>query len=341
MADAGAVLVLGECLEGQLTPTTGEIIAAGRQLADDLGIGATCGLIGDGLDGAARAALTFGADRVHVVDNPLLASFQIELYLEALTTLCRAVTPPVLLMARTPLGRDVAPRLAARLGVPLVQDCLEVKIDPSTKQLLATRPVYGGNAMATVRCTQNPQFATVRPKVYNPLPAQDSRQGEVIPIQVELDPAMGKTKVVNTVKEEVEGVKLEDAKIVVAGGRGLGGPAGFRPLQELATALGAGIGASRAAVDSGWVPYSWQIGLTGKTITPDLYITVGISGASQHIAGCSGAKCIVAINKDRDANIFRYARYGVVGDWQKLLGALLEAAQASEKTAGAPKMPAS
>jgi electron transfer flavoprotein alpha subunit len=274
-----------------------------------------------------------------VVDQALLASFQMELALEALTNLCRAVNPDVLLMARTPIGRDVAPRLAARLGVPLAQDCLEVKIDPSTKQLLASRPVYGGNAMATVRCLQNPQFATVRPKVYNPLPAEDTRQGEVVPVQVELDPAMAKTKVVGVVREEVEGVKLEDARIVVGGGRGLGGPEGFRPLQELANALGAGIGASRAAVDSGWVPYSWQIGLTGKTITPDVYITVGISGASQHIAGCSGAKCIVAINKDREANIFRYARYGIVGDWQKLIGAIIEAAKASDTRLDPPRIP--
>jgi electron transfer flavoprotein alpha subunit len=339
MADVGEVLVLGECLEGQLMPTTGEIIAAGRQLADDLGTTVACGLIGHDLERAARAALTLGADRGYVVDHALLARFQIELALEALTRLCRAVNPRVLLMARTQIGRDVAPRLAARLGVPLAQDCLEVRIDSSTKHLLATRPVYGGNAMATVLCVQNPQFATVRPKVYNPLPARDDRRGEVIPLQVELDPAMAKTKVVSVVKEEVEGVKLEDARIVVAGGRGLGGPEGFRPLQELARALGAGIGASRAAVDSGWVPYNWQIGLTGKTITPDVYITVGISGASQHIAGCSGAKCIVAIDKDREANIFRYARYGIVGDWQKLIGAIIEAAGASDKSADAPKIP--
>jgi electron transfer flavoprotein alpha subunit len=339
MADAGEVLILGECLQGHLTLITGEIIAAGRQLADDLGTGLACGLIGDGLNGAARDAVTLGADRAYVVDDPRLASFQPELHLEALTKLCRATEPRVLLMARTPTGRDVAPRLAARLGVPLVQDCLEVKVDASSKQLLATRPVYGGNAMATILCTQQPQFATVRPKVYHPLPAQEHRQGEVTPIRVELDPAVGKTKVISTVKEEIEGVKLEEARIVVAGGRGLGGPEGFRPLQELANALGAGIGASRAAVDSGWVPYSWQVGLTGKTITPDVYITVGISGASQHIAGCSGAKCIVAINKDRDANIFRYARYGIVGDWQKLLGAIIEAAQTINQPASAAKMP--
>ena len=340
MADTGEVLVLGECLEGQLTPATGEIIAAGHQLADDLGTTVACGLIGSGLDRAAHAALTQGAARSYVVDDPLLADFQVELYLEALTRLCRAVNARILLMARTQLGRDMAPRLAARLGVSLAQDCLAVKVDPSTKHLLATRPVYGGNAMATVLCTDSPQFATVRPKVYTPLPVEASGQGEVIPVRVELDPAMAKISVVSVIKEETEGVKLEEARIVVAGGRGLGGPEGFRPLQELAKALGAGIGASRAAVDSGWVPYSWQIGLTGKTITPDVYITVGISGASQHIAGCSGAKCIIAINKDRDANIFRYARYGIVGDWQKLIGAVIDAVQASDKTADVPNRPA-
>jgi electron transfer flavoprotein alpha subunit len=339
MADAGEVLVLGECLDGQCMPTTGEIIAAGRQLANELGTTLGCGLIGHDLQHAADAALTLGADRSYIVDHVLLASFQMELYLEALTRLCRAVDPGVLLMARTPISRDVAPRLAARLGVSLAQDCLEVKIDPSTKHLMATRPVYGGNAMATVLCLQTPQFATVRPKVYSPLSTQDAHQGELVPVQVELDPALSKTKVVSVAKEELEGVKLEDARIVVGGGRGLGGPEGFRPLQELANALGAGIGASRAAVDSGWVPYSWQIGLTGKTITPDVYITVGISGASQHIAGCSGAKCIVAINKDREANIFRYARYGIVGDWQKLIGAIIEAAEASHKRNDPPNIP--
>jgi electron transfer flavoprotein alpha subunit len=339
MAEAGEVLVLGECLEGQLMPATGEVIAAGRQLADSLHTSLGCGLIGHGLELAADAALKQGADRSYVVDHALLASFQMELYLEALTRLCRAVSPNILLMARTPIGRDVAPRLAARLGVALAQDCLEVKIDPSTKHLLATRPVYGGNAMATVLCLQTPQFATVRPKVYSPLSTQDARQGDVVPISVELDPGMAKTKVVSVTKEETEGVKLEDARIVVSGGRGLGGPEGFRPLQELANVLGAGIGASRAAVDSGWVPYSWQIGLTGKTITPDVYITVGISGASQHIAGCAGAKCIVAINKDREANIFRYARYGIIGDWQKLIGGLIEAAEASDKRIDPPQLP--
>jgi electron transfer flavoprotein alpha subunit len=340
MVEGAEVLVLGECLEGQLTTTTSEIIAAARLLAGDLGGSVACGLQGDGLEQASHAALAHGADRVYVVEDPLLATFQVELYLEAMTGLCRTVQPRILLMPRTQIGRDVAPRLAARLGVPLAQDCLEVKIDASTKNLLATRPVYGGNAMATVLCTESPQFATVRPKAYNLLPAEARRQGELMPVQVVLDASMAQTRVISAVKEETEGVKLEEARIVVAGGRGLGGPEGFRPLQELANALGAGIGASRAAVDSGWVPYSWQIGLTGKTIAPDVYLTIGISGASQHIAGCSGAKCIVAINKDREANIFRYARYGIVGDWQKIVAAVIEVAKALDKAAEIPKIPA-
>jgi len=160
--------------------------------------------------------------------------------------------------------------------------------------------------------------------VYEPLDADASRRGQVVSFPVELDASQALTTLVNTVKEEAQGIKLEDARIVVSGGRGLGGPEPFQDLEALAKLLGAGLGASRAAVDSGWVPASYQVGLTGKTITPDLYITVAISGASQHMAGCSGAKVIVAINKDVEANIFKEARYGVVGDWQKILPALTE-----------------
>lgn len=340
MSEVPTILVLGECLDGSLTITTGEVLAAGRMLADDLGGSLACGLVGNRLESASSAAFAQGAEQVYVVEDPLLGTLQVELYLEAVTELCRTVNPQILLMPRTQIGRDVAPRLAARLKVPLVQDCLEVKIDAATKHLLATRPVYGGNAMATVLCSERPQFATVRPKAYNPLPPAVGRQGRVSPVQVRLEPSMAKVRVVSTLKEETEGVKLEEARVVIAGGRGLGGPEGFRPLQELANVLGAGIGASRAAVDSGWVPYSWQIGLTGKTITPDVYVTIGISGASQHIAGCSGAKCIVAINKDREANIFRYARYGILGDWQKIIDALIEAAQGLQQTGDIPKISA-
>ncbi|MCI0847616.1 MAG: electron transfer flavoprotein subunit alpha/FixB family protein, partial [Chloroflexi bacterium] len=189
----------------------------------------------------------------------------------------------------------------------------------------ANRPVYGGNAIAVVSCDQTPQIAAIRPKAYEPIEADSSRQGEVVSFPVELDASMALTKVVDTVIEEAEGVKLEDAHIVISGGRGLGGPEPFAHLEELAKIMGGTVGASRAAVDSGWVPSSYQVGLTGKTITPDLYIMVAISGASQHMAGCSGAKVIVAINKDAEANIFKEARYGVVGDWETVLPALTAA----------------
>ena len=220
----------------------------------------------------------------------------------------------------------MAPRLAFRMGVGLAQDCIEVRIDPQTKKLLGNRPIDGGNAMATVICNGTPQVATIRPKAYEALEPSSSgeRQREVVPFAVDLDPSMARVKTVNVVKEETKGVKLEDARIVVAGGRGLAGPEPFKDLEALAQLLTAGLGASRAVVDSGWVPQSMQIGLTGKTITPDLYITVAISGASQHMAGCSGAKVIVAINKDAEANIFKEARYGVVGDWANVLPAFTE-----------------
>ena len=320
-----SLLVIGEITDGQLSLTSREVLAAGRQLADILGQELSIALFGSDLDAVGRDAVRSGADRVYTVSDPLLEPFQVELHLAAMEQLCREVSPNVLLLGRTIVGRDIAPRLAFRLGVGLAQDCMEVHIDPETKRLLAERPVYGGNAMATVACTAVPQVAAIRPKVYEPLEHDDSRTGEVVPFSVKLDPSIAKVTVVELVKEDTEGVKLEDARIVVAGGRGLGGPEPFQYIEELAGVIGAGVGASRAAVDSGWVPPHWQIGLTGKTITPDLYITVGISGASQHMAGCSGAKVIVAINTDPDANIFKESRYGVVGDWQKVLPALTEA----------------
>jgi electron transfer flavoprotein alpha subunit len=331
MSEGVGVLVLGEHHSGRLTSSTAEMMAAASVLAGDLGEPIVCGLVGHQLGDVAHEAISYGAARVYTVDEAHTAEFQVELYLEALTHLCRTAAPRVILMARTSIGRDIAPRLAARLGVSLASDCLDVSILEGSKSMVVTRPVYGGNAMAKVRCTQTPQMATIRPKLYTPIVSDPQRQGEMVAVPFALDPTLAKTRVVAVIQEETTGIRLEDAKTVVAGGRGLGGPEGFKPLEQLAEALGAGVGASRAAVDSGWVPYSWQIGLTGKTITPDLYITVGISGASQHIAGCSGAKCIVAINKDREANIFRYARYGIVGDWQKILGALIDAAQESRR----------
>ena len=324
MPDAAGVLVIGQTSEDSLDSTVPELLAAGRGLAAALGEELAVGLFGDTLDLPAQQAVAHGADRVYSVNHPLLSDFQPDLHLAAMDALCREANPRVVLLSRTAEGRELAPRLAFRLGVGLAQDCLEVSVDESTRTLLANRPVYGGNAVAVVSCERTPQVAAIRPKAYEPAEPDASRQGQVVSFPVELDVSQAKTRVVDTVREESEGVKLEEARVVVSGGRGLGGPEPFSGLEDLARLLGGAVGASRAAVDSGWVPPSYQVGLTGKAITPDLYITVAISGASQHMAGCSGAKCIVAINKDADANIFKDARYGVVGDWESVIPALTE-----------------
>ena len=325
MAEAKGVLVLGELAGGELASVSQELLAAGRKIADDLGEELTMALLGASIEGASQQAISYGADRVFAVTHPLLEEYQVDLYLSALESLCREASPNILLMARTEAGRELAPRLAFRLGVGLAQDCLEVSVDPSARRLLANRPVYGGNAVAVVSCNFTPQIAAVRPKVYEPLEADTSRQGQIVSFPVELENSQARTRIVQRVEEAATGIKLEDARVVISGGRGLGGPEPFQNLEELAKIMGGAVGASRAAVDSGWVPSTYQVGLTGKTITPDLYIMVAISGASQHMAGCSGAKVIVAINKDAEANIFREARYGVVGDWEQVIPAFTEA----------------
>jgi len=325
MAEATGVLVLGDATGGELSLTSREVLAAGRVVADALAEELAIGLLGDTLDVPAQQAISHGADKVYAVTHPLLAQYQVDLHLAAMQALCVEITPRIVLMGRTNEGRELAPRLAFRLGVGMAQDCLEISVDTGNKKLLANRPVYGGNAVAVVSCEYTPQMAAIRPKAYEPLEADNSRQGQVISFPVELDDSQARSRVVDVVREEAAGIKLEDARVVVSGGRGLGGPDPFQELEELAKLLGGAVGASRAAVDAGWVPPSYQVGLTGKTITPDLYITVAISGASQHMAGCSGAKTIVAINRDAEANIFKEARYGVVGDWQQIVPALTEA----------------
>ncbi len=325
MAEAQGVLVLGDSAENELSSVSRELLAAGRRLADDLGEELAIGLLGDTLDQPSQQAISHGADKVYAVNHPALAEYQVDLYLAAMESLAKDVSPRVILIGRTNEGRELAPRLAFRLRVGLAQDCLEVSVDSASGTLFANRPVYGGNAVAVVSCNYTPQVAAIRPKVYEPMEPDDSRQGQVVSFPVELDSAQARSKVVDVVAEESEGIKLEEARIVVSGGRGLGGPEPFQDLEQLAKALGGAVGASRAAVDSGWVPSSYQVGLTGKTITPEVYITVAISGASQHMAGCSGAKVIVAINKDAEANIFKEARYGVVGDWQEIVPAFTEA----------------
>ena len=325
MTTGRGVLIVGEAGNGHLSPSTAELLAAGRALQESLDGELAAGLVGHDLAAVAAEALQAGAERVYTVDNALLQDLPADLCVNALAELYQAVAPDVMLFARSAWARELAPRLAGRLGVGLLQDCLEVGIESESGRLTALRPVYGGNFLARVRCVASPQIAVLRSQAYEPLTPDPSRQGETVAVPVALDAVQSRVRVVRRVRHEHAGVGLTEARVVISGGRGLGGPEPFRDLEELAGMLGAAVGASRAAVDAGWVPGHWQVGLTGVTVTPDLYVTFGISGASQHMAGCSGAKVIAAINTDAEAPIFREARYGVVGDWQAVLPAFMEA----------------
>lgn len=322
MSEYSGVMIFGEAKEGRLAAVTTELLGCGRRLAGELGQELYCLLVGGDVGSLAQEAIAFGADKVYVVSDPLLEAYQADAYVLAAEKVARQVMPQILLVGQTSIGRDLAPRLAFRLGTALTTDCVELALDPTSKLLLKTKPVYGGNAQAVFTSEACPQMATVRAKAMSPLERDDSRQGEVITVEAGLEPSSIRTEFVERVVEEVEGVRLEDAEVVVCGGRGIGGAEGFRQLEELAGILKGAVGASRPPCDNGWVPSGYQVGLTGKIIAPDFYLAIGISGASQHMTGCSGAKTVVAINKDPEANIFREASYGVVGDWKKVLPAL-------------------
>ncbi len=317
---AQGILAIGELNEdSSLGSVTGEVLAVARKLAGAMGTQVSLVLLGRNAGQRAKEAIALGADKVWVSEAEVLHDNQIEAHLAALAQVCKAADPQVIVAGKSLFGRDLAPRLAFRLGVPLMQDCIDVNADPATKRVVAVRPVYGGNANARVASPVDPQFVCVRPKTFEALPPSPSRQGEVVQAPVSVDASVVKVKRVRQVKEEATGVKLEDARIVVSVGRGIGGPENLPPFQDLAKTLGAALGASRPVCDAGWLDHSFQVGLTGKTIAPEIYLTWAISGASQHLAGCSAAKNIVAVNKDPNANIFKEAKYGVVGDWKKVL----------------------
>jgi electron transfer flavoprotein alpha subunit len=320
MSDNKGVMIVGECVECAPVAITYELLGVGRRLADSLGEPLSAVLLVDKVGDAAKDAIAFGADKVYVIESHLLKDYTTDAYVEAMEKLCHEAKPNIVIIGQTAMGRDLAPRLAFRLGTGATLDCLDLKIDPQTKLMVQTKPVYGGNALAEVVCEKyRPQMATVRPKSMEPLPRNDSRKGEIVHFDAKLDASKMRVKFLERVKEKVEGVKLEDAGVIVCGGRGMGGPDNFAPLHDLAKLLGAAVGATRPPCDNGWVPATLQIGLTGKIVSPNLYIAVAVSGASQHLSGCSGAKNIVAINKDGEANIFKVARYGVVGDFKKIL----------------------
>jgi electron transfer flavoprotein alpha subunit len=321
MADNKGVLVIAEFVNGALAPIAKEMLGAARKLASGLGEQVSVALIGSGIAGVAAEAISFGADKVYVVDDPLLKDYRTDSYVAVAEKVLKQANPRIVLAGQTTIGRDLAPRLAFRLNTTVTLDCIDLEIDASTKLLLKTKPVYGGNARAIFSSERLPQMATVRAKTMTVLAPDSGRKGETITVAAGLDAAGIRTNVLQKVVAEVVGIKLEDAPVIVTGGRGMGGPEGFKQLEELAKILKGAVGATRPPCDSGWVPETMQIGLTGKIVSPDTYIAVALSGSSQHMAGCSGSKNIIAINRDAEANIFKEARFGVVGDWKKVIPA--------------------
>jgi electron transfer flavoprotein alpha subunit len=321
MSDYKGIAVYCEAKGDKLLPIAAEGLGIGRKLADNLGQELAAVLVGSNIGGLAQQAIAGGANKVYVVDDPLLKDYQTDAYVSVMEKVVKQVKPQVIIMGQTDAGRDLAPRLAFRLGTAVTMDCVDLAIDPDSKRLLQTKPVYGGNAQAVITTETDPQIVTIRTKAMAALEPDASRKGEIINIAAGLEASSIRTKILDRVIEEVAGMKIEDAQVVVAGGRGIGSAEGFKQLEELAKVLKGAVGASRPPCDNGWVPDTVQIGLTGKIIAPELYIAVAVSGSSQHMSGCSGSKTIIAINKDREANIFRQARFGVVGDWKKVLPA--------------------
>lgn len=325
MAEHRGILILGEISEGSLTITTAELLNTGRRLADELKEPLNILLIGRNLQETAQSAISLGADVVYLIEGPPFAESLPELYVLLIDNFYQKIQPTIAFFGQTDMGRDVAPRLGARQDANVCLDCIQLDIDSDTNSLLQTKPVYGGNALAVwASPLTHPQIITMRPRTSEPADTDVTREGKIIQIKVDVDEKMIKSNLLETVKKEAKGIRLEDAKVIVAGGGGIGSDQGFQVIQELAHLLHGAVGVSRVPCDEGWMSSNLEIGQTGHVVSPDIYIAVGISGAPQHMAGCSSSKIIVAINKDPDAHVFKEADYGIVGDYREALLALIE-----------------
>ncbi len=319
------VWVVAEQHGGDVQPVTFELLGEGRKLANDLGMSLCAVLVGSAIGERAQELIHRGADRVYVVDRPELAHFQDERYAAVLIDLVTRHKPSVLLCGATTIGRSLIARVAVSVHAGLTADCTGLAIDPETKDLRQTRPAFGGNIMATILSPNTrPQMATVRHKVMKEAPVDTARRGEVIVHKVAAELLQSRARRLDFVPEIESTVNLAEADIIVAGGHGLQKADGFAMLRELAEVLGAGLAASRGAVDAGWIPYSHQVGQTGKTVCPEIYIACGISGQIQHLAGMSSSNIVVAVNNNPDAPIFSTATYGIVGDLFEVVPLLTE-----------------
>lgn len=332
MSDARNVWVFIEVVRGKIKGVSLELLGQGRKMADDLGEKLVAIIPGNEIEDFAKMAIHYGADEAIVVDQKELKDYSTDGYTKAMCTLIKKYNPAVLLIGATNNGRDLGPRVSSRMQTGLTADCTELGVDSETRLVKWTRPAFGGNLMATILCPDHrPQIGTVRPGVFKKPEEDTGRKGEIIHETVEFGPDEIRTRIVEVITEAGGAdVNLEEAEIIVSGGRGVGGPEGFEVLKELADEIGAQIGASRAAVDSGWISSLHQVGQTGKSVGPKIYIACGISGAIQHVAGMSSSDVIIAINKDPDAPIFNIADYGIVGDLFEIIRELTKRIRSSK-----------
>ena len=328
IADYKGVWVFAEQREGELQKVSLELLGKGRRVADKLGVKLTALLLGDNVEGLANTLAEHGADEVLVAEDKNLQHYTTDAYTKVICDLVNERKPGILFVGATFIGRDLGPRIAARLSTGLTADCTSIDVEVENGALLATRPAFGGNLMATIACPEHrPQMATVRPGVFEKV-TTDPSKAKIEKVEVKLSDADVRTKVVETVKTAKDIIDISEAKVIVSGGRGVGSKENFALLKELADVLGGVVAGSRAAVEKGWIENAYQVGQTGKTVKPSIYIACGISGAIQHVAGMQDSDMIIAINKDETAPIFQVADYGIVGDLNKVLPELIAQAKA-------------
>ena len=323
IADYKGVWVFAEQREGELQKVSLELLGEGRRQADKLGVKLTALLLGDNVAHLADELAKHGADEVLVAEDKNLAHYTTDAYTKVICDLANERKPGILFVGATFIGRDLGPRVAARLNTGLTADCTSIDVEVENGDLLATRPAFGGNLMATIACPDHrPQMATVRPGVFEKVNTNGA-DCKIEKVAVQLSDSDVRTKVLETVKTAKDIVDISEAKIIVAGGRGVGSKENFDLVKELAEALGGVVAGSRAAVEKGWVENAYQVGQTGKTVKPTIYVACGISGAIQHVAGMQDSEVIIAINKDETAPIMHVADYGIVGDLKKVIPELI------------------
>jgi electron transfer flavoprotein alpha subunit len=326
------IWVFSEFRHGVIAQVSFELLGIGRTLADERGVSLSTVLLGESVEAYSEQLIAAGADTVYIIDDPALGQYREDIYGKVLTQLIREKKPEVVLAGATAIGRSVIPQVATVLGAGLTADCTGLAIRQDDGMLLQTRPAFGGNIMATIECPHSrPQMATVRPKVMAPLDPDPNRKGEVVQIEVDREILKSDIEVLETILSEQEQVNIQEVDVLIAGGRGLEDAKGFDLIRALADELGGALAASRAAVDAGWIPYPHQVGQTGKTVCPKLYIACGISGAIQHAVGMQSAETVVAINRDKDAPIFDIATYGIVGDIFEVVPLLVQKIREARK----------